>query len=132
MASSLLLTPPRPPSTDTWDPKITTPPGLYLVGTLLLWAVGKAQALVHGAATAPDLCAPGQPILPYLRPINAAFNVGTFVLVYRLLYRTRKVRTMKCCGTSRLFVGFQMRLSVGRRGMIYHWIACSSRPPLEF
>lgn len=78
---------------DTWDPKITTPPGLYLVGTAVLWAVGKVQALLHGAATpsAPSICAPGQPILPYLRPINAAFNLGTFLMIYRLMYRTRKV-----------------------------------------
>lgn len=91
----------RPPltptahATGTWDPKITTPPGLYLVGTAVLWAVGKAQALLHGDASpaaAAAICAPGQPILPYLRPINAAFNLGTFLLVYRLMYRTRKVR----------------------------------------
>lgn len=81
------------PSIDTWDPKITTPPGLYLVGTAVLWAVGKVQALLHGAATpsAPSICAPGQLILPYLRPINAAFNLGTFLMIYRLMYRTRKV-----------------------------------------
>ncbi len=57
------------------------------MGAAVLWTVGRVQALLHTTS----LCAPGQPILPYLRPINAAFNLGTFLLIYHLLYRTRKV-----------------------------------------
>lgn len=86
------------------------------MGIAVLWAVGKVQALLHSIGNAPaaaaaapsDLCAPGQPILPYLRPINAAFNLGTFVLIYRLLYRTRKVRQdveRTTCGCRRLIDG---------------------------
>lgn len=92
------------------------------MGTAVLWAVGKVQVLLPGGAAraASWICAPGQPILSYLRPINAAFNLGTFLMIYRLMYRTRKVG----CWVGRSVVGWPKEPERQRGATQAAWLSC--------
>lgn len=89
--------PPSSPSfsSDVWDPKITTPPGLYLIGAAVLRAVDLLRRLFLGNSI-PSLCATtataaGSSTLPYLRPISAVFNVGSFALLHAIFYRIQRL-----------------------------------------
>ncbi|KAL2916541.1 glucosyltransferase [Polyrhizophydium stewartii] len=75
---------------DEWDPKITTPPGLYLVAAALLSSLrsaGHAAGLALGADSAvlATLEAAGACSTANLRAINAGFGIGTLVLMDCLL-----------------------------------------------
>ncbi len=68
---------------EEWDPKITTPPGLYVVGAAVLRAVDVVRRLVWGAGT-PSVCVGTSPVLVYLRPVSALFNLGSFALLHAI------------------------------------------------
>lgn len=63
-----------------WDPKITTPPGLYLVAYLVLQA---AAAITHVDLSL--LCVPF-----WLRIVNAVFSALNFAAIYCILRQRRQ------------------------------------------
>ncbi|RHY11140.1 hypothetical protein DYB36_006767 [Aphanomyces astaci] len=64
---------------DIWDPKITTFPGLYVVGTGFGSAVHHALSTFRVNVVAPSLCS-----LTVLRSINVLFNIGSLFLIVKL------------------------------------------------
>ncbi|KAI7872910.1 alpha-2-glucosyltransferase Alg10 [Spinellus fusiger] len=64
----------------TWDPKLTTPPGLYVISHSLsfVW-----EGLGYHGCT-----------LSALRSINAVFSIGLFLVLYRLLAHTHPLPTV--------------------------------------
>ncbi|ETV67852.1 hypothetical protein H257_16079 [Aphanomyces astaci] len=62
-----------------WDPKITTFPGLYVVGTGFGSAVHHALSTFQVNVVAPSLCS-----LNVLRSINVLFNIGSLFLIVKL------------------------------------------------
>lgn len=68
-----------------WDPKITTPPGLYLFAVAYSWLVSSAKAMLAVAtrsSVARERCAAG-----VLRQVNWVFSLGTLVVMRALLSR---------------------------------------------
>lgn len=76
-----------------WDPKITTPPGLYLFAAAYSQLVGSTKAVlaVLGLVTTPSDVAEGSCAAELLRQVNWAFSLGTLVVMRALLSR-RMVR----------------------------------------
>ncbi|KAI9595631.1 alpha-2-glucosyltransferase Alg10 [Syncephalis fuscata] len=58
-----------------WDPKITTPPGLYLASLLLLWPV----SILFGESTVDQWCS-----IIRLRATNLLWSIGLFYVLYCL------------------------------------------------
>eukprot|EP00903_Cladosiphon_okamuranus_P013487 g12562.t1 len=72
-----------------WDPKITTPPGLYLSAVAYSRIVRSAKAMLQGLgwATARSSIAKERCVVGVLRHVNWVFSLGTLMVMRALLSR---------------------------------------------
>ncbi len=118
LSIALLLT--RVDNPDEWDPKLTTPPGLYLVSAAISWASGFSCSL------------------SFLRSINTVFNVisfGVMWVMYSSKWRNLTFLDAAAHATTlslypvHFFFGFMFYTDSGATclTLLYLWLSDSSR-----
>ncbi|KAL5549970.1 hypothetical protein UlMin_000146 [Ulmus minor] len=68
----------------SWDPMITTPPGLYILSLAHVAFLFPGMSQLRAASSIPELCS-----TPILRSINGVLAVVCSVLVYEIITRLR-------------------------------------------